>query len=76
MSIRSDGSFVGGLAGYTPTVVINNSYNNGAVDANKFSGGLLARAAYYIVTNSSNLGPVIASQGMAAGILTLGVRPA
>ncbi len=70
--VEATGNFAGGLAGYTPTVVVNNSYNNGAVEADQFAGGLLARAAYYIVTNSSNLAPVTAPNGMAAGILALG----
>ena len=71
-SVEATGTFAGGLAGYTPTVVVNNSYNNGKVDAQNFSGGLLGRASYYILTNSSNLASVAASKGMAAGILALG----
>lgn len=71
-SIEATNTFAGGLAGYTPTIVVNNSYNNGSVDAKNFSGGLLGRASYYILTNSSNLAPVTASNGMAAGILALG----
>uniref|UniRef100_UPI0025990BF2 GLUG motif-containing protein n=1 Tax=uncultured Parabacteroides sp. TaxID=512312 RepID=UPI0025990BF2 len=71
-SVEATNTFAGGLAGYTPTIVVNNSYNNGSVDAKNFSGGLLGRASYYILTNSSNLAPVTASGGMAAGILALG----
>ncbi len=66
------GTFAGGLAGYAPTIVVNNCFNNADVGAEQCVGGLVGRSSYYIITNSSNLTSVNASAGMAGGILALG----